>query len=436
MPVLVAHGVGIRSDLPISRALFVANGAFVVVATFIVLAGFWQTSRLRGNAAGRPWPRPAQAVVDSGVTRAVLRLFVLVLAAFVVVVGAFGPTSTDRNIAPQVLFITFWVGLVPASLLLGPVWRAVNPLRTLHAGWARAAGVSPEEGLRQLPARWGYWPGAAALFAFVTFELVVPNHAAPFNVAIFIVAYSLVQLIGAFVYGAQWFAQADGFEIYSTLIGRMAFVGRRADGRLVFRNPFNGLDGTLMLPGLVGFIVVLLGSTAFDGIERTTLWSRSPLANSVPLGLVGLVGTIMVVGLLYLLATRAAEGLGGVRVDLPGALAHSLIPIAVGYSIAHYFSLLLFDGQMTWILASNPFDHPGTNWFGTANNLPNYTVVSTGVVSAIRAGAIVLGHVLGTVATHDRVLRLLPPRRASLAQLPLLVLMVVFTMGGLLLILA
>jgi hypothetical protein len=203
----------------------------------------------------------------------------------------------------------------------------------------------------------------------------------------------------------------------------------------VLRSPFNGLDGTLALPGLVGFIVVLLGSTAFDGVERTVWWQRS-YAGSAWVGLVGLLAMIVIVGLLYVGATTAAERLGGAAVELPAALAHSLIPIAVGYSIAHYFSLLIFDGQATWILASNPFGREGTNYFGTATHSPDYTLLTTGAVSSIRAGAIVVGHVLGTIAAHDRVLRLLPPRRATRAQLPLLVLMVVFTMGGLLLILA
>ncbi|MDQ1703109.1 MAG: hypothetical protein QOF57_2361 [Frankiaceae bacterium] len=435
MPVILAHGVGIRADLPISRQLFVVNGALVVVATFVVLAGFWQRSRLRGNAAGVPLPSWLQTVIDAGITRVSLRLAVLAVTAFVLVVGAVGPSAADRNLAPQVLFITFWVGLVPASLLLGPVWRAVNPLRTVHAAWARAAGVSADDGFRQLPARVGYWPAAVSLFVFVSFELVIPNHAVPFHVAIFLVVYALVQLVGAFLYGSDWFARADGFEVYSTLIGRMAFLGRREDGRLVLRSPFNGLDGTLALPGLVGFVVVLLGSTAFDGVERTAFWQRQ-VSSSVLLGFGGLIGMILVVGALYYAATRAAELLGGVAVDLPAALAHSLIPIAVGYSVAHYFSLLIFDGQTTWILASNPFQHYGTDYFGTATNLPDYTVLSSGAVSAIRAGAIVGGHVLGTIAAHDRVLRLLPPRRATRAQLPLLVLMVLFTMGGLLLILA
>jgi hypothetical protein len=435
VPVILAHGIGIRSDLPISRQLFVANGALVVVASFVVLAGFWQRSRLRGNAAGVALPSAVHAVVDAPIVRVPLRVAVLAVSLFVVVVGVFGPPSADDNLAPYVVFITFWVGLVPASLLLGPVWRAVNPLRTIHAAWAAAAGVSPATGLRRLPARVGYWPAAVSLFAFVAFELVVPRHSVPFNVAIAAIGYAVVHLIGGFVFGAEWFGRADAFEVCSTLIGRMSFLGRRDDGRLVVRSPFNGLDGTPALPGLTGFLVVLLGSTAFDGIGRTPWWLRSSYAGSVPFGMLGLALTIAAVGGLYWLATWATARLGGVRVALGSPLAHSLIPIAVGYSVAHYFSLLVFDGQKTWILASDPFKN-GSNYFGTARHLVDNTVLASGVVSSIRAGAIVIGHVLGTVVVHDRALRLLPARRATSAQLPLLALMVVFTMGGLLLILA
>ena len=435
---IIAHGIGTRGDLPISREIFIANGALVVIASFVVLAGFWSRSRFRGNAAGRPVPRFVESVVDSPAFRTFARLVVLAAALFVLAVAAFGPTSINDNLAPHAFFITFWVGLVPASLLLGPVWRAVNPLRTIHAGWARIAGVSRDEGFKTLPDRWGYWPAAIALFAFVVFELVVPEPSDPFKVATFLLVYGIAQLVGAAIYGARWFGRADGFEVFSTLIGRMAIVGRRDDGRLVFRSPFNGLDGTPALPGLVAFVVVLLGSTAYDGIERTVWWQRN-YAGSPWVGLLALVVVIAAVGGLYVAATRASEAIGGLRADgsatdLPRALAHSLIPIGVGYTVAHYFSLLVFDGQLVWILASDPFD-TGANWFGTANNLVDDKVMSTGVVSAVRTGAIVLGHVLGTVAAHDRVLRLLPPERATKAQLPLLVLMVLFTMGGLFLIL-
>ncbi|MCW2620388.1 MAG: hypothetical protein JWR28_3537, partial [Modestobacter sp.] len=102
---------------------------------------------------------------------------------------------------------------------------------------------------------------------------------------------------------------------------------------------------------------------------------------------------------------------------------------AAGYALAHYFSLLVLDGQLTWILASDPF-RTGLDLFGTAGNAVNYTAISPRTISLVQVSAIVLGHVLGVVLAHDRAVRV-APGRALVAQYPLLVVMVLFTVGGL-----
>jgi chromate reductase len=58
---------------------------------------------------------------------------------------------------------------------------------------------------------------------------------------VFLVLYSLVQVIFATRFGQEWYSYGDGFEVYSTIIGHMSPFGRRRDGRLVVRNPFDGL---------------------------------------------------------------------------------------------------------------------------------------------------------------------------------------------------
>jgi hypothetical protein len=245
-----------------------------------------------------------------------------------------------------------------------------------------------------------------------------------------------VQLIAALWFGAGWFARGDAFEAYSTLIGRLSPFGRRDDGRLVLRNPLDGVDGTPMLPGLSGFVATLVGTTAFDGVTRTQWWQNGPgIAGdtaTVP-ATVGLLLVVLGVGGLYAAATALAGRLSG-RGEGPPQFAHSVIPIAVGYAVAHYFSLLLLDGQLTWILASDPFQ-TGRDLFGTASNAIDYAAVSPGVIAAVQVGAIVVGHVLGVVLAHDRAVRLVSGHRARTSQYPLLLVMVGFTVGGLYLLL-
>lgn len=427
--VVLAHGIGGRSDLPIPFYLALYGAGIAVALSFALLGLLWPKPRLRGDEAGTPLPR-LERLVDSPTFRGVLRGLALFLSGVVVAAALAGPPQTVANIAPWALYSVFWVGIVVVSLLFGPVWQVVNPLRTVHAALSRVAGKAPEEGMRPLPDRLGYWPAAAWLAVFVWLELVYPERAEPGVVAVFLVAYATLNLVAAAVYGSGWFERGDGFEVYSTFVGRLAPLGRRSDGRLVRRSPLDGLAGLGAQPGIVGLIAVLLGSTAFDGLTRTDLWTRNVDPSSVPAGTLGLAGAILFVVATYTLATRlAARPARADAAPMPGEFAHSVVPIAVGYAIAHYISLLLFEGQQVLVLASDPFG-TGANLFGTSLWSINYGLVPASAISLIQVGAVVLGHVVGVIAAHDRAVRLFRGRAAVRGQYPLLAVMVGYTVGG------
>ena len=433
---ILAHGVGSRVDLPVPLFLALYGAGIAVVVSFLALVLLWRRPKLRGDEAGRPLPHAVQALVDSPVLKGLARAVVLLLTAVVVAVALVGPARSTDNLAPYVLYVTLWVGLIPASLLLGPVWAYVNPLRTLHAGLARITGPAPAED--RLPSL-GYWPAAAALLVFVWLELVLPGRAEPRTVGVFLVVYGVAQLVASLWFGAGWFAHGDGFEVYSTLLARLSPFGRRTDGRLVVRSPLDGVDGLRPERGLAAVVLVLIGSTGFDGLSRTQYWQEGPgrdaYLTAVP-GTLGLLAMIAIAALLFVGATL----LGGVITghdprEQPGLFAHSLVPIALGYAVAHYFSLLLLDGQATWILASNPFGQQGVDLFGTYGNTIDYTALAPRAIANVQVAAIVVGHVLGVVLAHDRAVRL-GPHRATAGQLPLVVVMVGFTVGGLSLLLS
>ena len=88
---------------------------------------------------------------------------------------------------------------------------------------------------------------------------------------------------------------------------------------------------------------------------------------------------------------------------------HSLIPIALAYVIAHYFSLLVYQGQAMAYLISDPLGH-GSNLFGTATSTINYNVIGANGVWYVQVVALVLGHVCGLALAHDRALVDLPAR--------------------------
>jgi len=432
---LLAHGIGGRQDLPISFSLVLVGAVVALVVSFGALAWLWRESRLSGGAAGRPLPLAVQRFLDSPGFRWVVRIVGLLLTGFVAFAALFGP-DLATNPAATWVYVLFWVGLVPASLLFGPVWRQLNPIRTIHWGIARVLDISPGRGLFPYPRWLGYWPAAVSLLSFTYLELVVPDRTSTGVLVLYFLLYFQVHLTGAILFGSRWFDRGDGFEVYSSLVGRMSPLGRRDDGRLVLRNPLNGLDALNPAAGLVATVSVLLGSTAYDGFSSTTIWVRTITTSSIPpetLGVLGLVGFITVAYATYSIATSLAGTLGGVSGRwLPGKFVQSIIPIAVGYVTAHYFSFLVFDGQDALILASDPLNK-GWNIRGTADWKINYTILSASTIALVQVVAIVLGHIIGVIAAHDRAVRLFPPRQAIAGQVPLLILMIGYTIGGLLL---
>jgi hypothetical protein len=149
------------------------------------------------------------------------------------------------------------------------------------------------------------------------------------------------------------------------------------------------------------------------------------------LNLAGLVALVLAVAVAYLLAVRGADALVGSDYDLPAAFLAGLVPIALAYAVAHYFSLFVLQAQYVVPLSSDPLGF-GWDLFGTASDQPDLGLLAPNVVWYTQVAALVVGHVTGLVLAHDRAVALFhPARAAALAQYPLLLLMVVYTVAGL-----
>jgi hypothetical protein len=325
--------------------------------------------------------------------------------------------------------------------------RAVNWL------FAKATGGDPEKGLYDYPEKWGLWPAAIGLYAFVWMELVYPFATELGPVRLWIAVYVGVMLVGGQLFGNRFYERADPFEVYSTLVGRLSVWGRSEPargaerGELVVRSPLANLATTPALPGLVAVVSVLFGSTAFDSFKDSTPWVKLIQTNgflnahSWAPDLVtnlGLLGFVLLVGLVFCVGTMlTGVGPGTPRRGLPAAFAHSVVPIVVGYVIAHYLTYLLEVGELTLIQMSDPLSTGSSNWFGTANATPSYWFsYHPTLLASIKVLAVVVGHVVGVVAAHDRAIHLLPRKHQLTGQLSLLVAMIAFTVGGLYLLFA
>lgn len=430
--IVVAHGIGGRQDLPIPFSYALTGAALALVVSFVALGMLWREPRLGGESVGAVLPGGAQRVLDSARLRWAVRLAGLAAAGYVAVAAVLGPDLAINPTAGSV-YVLFWVGLAPLSALLGPVWRLLNPLRTVHLLLAKALRVDPRTGIGRYPPRLGYWPAAAALLSFAWLELVAPDRTTLPVLRAYFACYIAVQLLAGAYFGQAWFGRGDGFEAYSALLGRLSPLGRRdADGRWVLRSPLDGLASMPAAPGLAAVVVVLLGSTAFDGLSGHPRWVRLAQSGALPepvVGTLGLLGVVALVGAAYATATGLTGRLGS-GWDTPTQFAHSLVPIALGYLVAHYYSLFVLEGQRTLAQLSDPLA-TGANVFGTAEWPVRAGWVTPTGVATLQVAAVVTGHLLGVVLAHDRAVRLLPRRHALRGQLPLLGLMVGYTVGGL-----
>ncbi len=430
--VVLAHGVSSREDLPIPFSYALAGSVVALVVSFVALGLLWREPRLDRATPGWGVPAGVQRVLDGWAVRGGLAVFG-VLGLLYVGLAAYMGSDNALNPTPGVVYVLLWVGVPMLSLLLGPLWRLVNPLRGLHWALTRLVGTRPEGGLAPYPRWLGYWPAAWGLLVFVWLELVAPNNASLGLLRWVIAVYIATNLLAGTYFGSDWFAHGDALEAYSTMMGRLSILGRGGDGRLVLRSPLAGVAGTPVAAGLFAVIGVLLGSTLYDSMSSSPWWNNQVLATPLPPDVtetLGLLGMVALVTAAFVVAALSSDR-GLPPGQLVGEFSHSLIPIVAGYIVAHYWSLLVLVGQQTITLLSDPLGTGDANWLGTRDLPINDTLADPGFVAVLQVGVIVVGHVLGVVLAHDRALRLLPRRRAIRGQLPMLVLMVGYTVGGL-----
>lgn len=434
---LFAHGIGGSKDLPIPLELTIAGAVAALTVSFTVLAVAWRTPRYDATRTGRSAPAGLVRLVESTGFRVVLRVLGMVAFLYTAMVAVLGEDSLINPFF-GIFYVLLWVGFVPVSLLLGPAYKAISPVRTINLGFAKLTGSDPTRGVFTYPERLGMWPAALGLYAFVWMELVYPFATELGPVRLWCAAYVAAMLLGGALFGDSFYEKADPFEVFSTLVARMSPWGRR-DGQLVVRSPLANLDATPVVPGLVAVVAVLFGSTAYDSFKESTRWVKfiqgdfvqdNDLGNTM--NNLGLLGFVLLVGLVFAAGTvLTGVGPDQPRRALPAAFAHSVVPIVIGYFIAHYLTYLLEVGEQTLIYASDPFSE-GANWFGTADWQVSYFFsYHPTALATIKVLAVVVGHVVGVVAAHDRAIHLLPRKHQLTGQLSLLVAMVAFTAGGL-----
>jgi hypothetical protein len=487
----LAHGFAKRYDLPIPLWLYLAGAGATVAVSFVLLAVFVKDRLSAGPprvpsillpAAGRflscPW------VV------APLKAFSVGMLFLIIVAGFIGNEDPYRNIGPTFVWVIWWVGMMFVNTFVGDLWAVVNPWNAVFAGAERLARLIKPDARLSLqipyPDGLGVWPAVALFLAFAWLELVWGEGEEPVKLAQMVAAYSVLTWAGMAVFGRRtWLDRGEAFTAVFTVFARfapLAFHARgvgaaaacphgreaaagevagcaacfedaaRNDRALVLRLPGAGLSTTAALPVSAAWLVaVLLATVTFDGVLVTPPWTAyytffkelpalKPIweADWMTLALGFyilatpplLLFPVLFAGV-FLVACRMVKTVTGDARSTPVLARHfalTVVPIAIAYHTAHYLAYLLLTGQYFIPTMSDPF---GVGWdlFGTASFKPDIALIDAKFAWYTAVVAIVAGHVIAVFLAHVKAIQLYSARqRALISQLPMLTLMVGYTM--------
>jgi hypothetical protein len=441
-----AHGFGQRYELPLPLGLYLFGAAAVVALSFIVFGLF--VHRAPGShsrpqldlLAGPLGPIIAHPAIAMALRLAALALFVVAILA-----GLIGDQSPYRNIVPTLVWIIWWVGFAFVAAFVGDIWAFLNPWRTVFDASQWLAGRLGRRASLDLeyPSALGVWPACLLLFAFSWTELVYPNAALPAHISALAIAYSALTLAGMFVFGRDtWLAHGEVFSLVFGTLARFAPLGLSGD-RLLLR-PFGAglIDSRPVSTSMVAFVLLLLATVLYDGLIGTGEWAllesavhaRLPDVGSLVIKTAGLVAFWLVFLGAYLGICAVMSLIASGRPP-PLAVARSfaltLVPIAIGYHVAHYLVFLLVQGQYVIPLMSDPFGR-GWDLFGTAGYRVDIALAGARFAWYAALVAIVAGHVFAVYLAQLRAIAVFAPIRVVPAtQAPLTALMVVYTLVGL-----
>jgi hypothetical protein len=422
--VVAAHGGAVRGaargSVSVPTWLFLLTGGGVVGASFL-LASF-VTDRAF-VAAVHAWHRtlgvPGLALRRLGQVTGVVALVA------VVVLGLVGPDTPTRNLAILLVWVGWWGAFVASTYLVGNTWPAVNPFRTV-------AAVLPSLD-RSFPERFGAWPSVAGLLALVWLEVTSPLAEDPPLLAGVVVAYAVVTVAGAVVYGSdRWFSTVDPISRALRYYGRVAPI-ERTDAGLRFRLPGTALSETRLVTGWdeVAFVVAILFVTTYDGLVATGPWAgfaRTLVGFGVPPLLVYLGAYLVGFALFYLayrVATAAARRTGDSylsSLELARRFAPSLLAIAAGYHLAHNLGTVLTLAPTFLAVVAAPLSPPANppalvlpDWFG-----------------GLDLAFVLLGHLVAVWVAHAVAYDLFPSRlQAVRSQYGVTAVMIAYTMVSL-----
>ncbi len=451
-----AHALVAKQDLPIPAWLFAWAASIVLVVSFFALSAAWRKPQFEDER----W-RPSAAWLTAVLRSWPLQVLCGGLAVFLLGVGVYsgihGTEAPDRNFAITFFFVTVWIGFPFASALLGNVFPIFNPWRAIArvVGGAYGFVARRRPGHLAYPEKLGRWPAAIGLLAFVWLEVIYGSSGGvavglePHAAGVAACVYTVYTLAMMALFGTEvWCSRGEIFSVFFGMFATLAPFGAK-EGRIGRRRPLAAATRWVAeVPGSTAVVIASIASTSFDGaedgayksgLEHVGKWFSDagvgPLATIRITDSIFMIATVLAVAGVYLLGVKGMRSVPGAPAfrELQRGFAHTLIPIALAYLVAHYFSLFVYQeqAQFTYLL-SDPLGTSTTDLFGTAEYGIDFSALGSNLIWYVQVAALIVGHVLGLTLAHDRALVYWSDyRRASRSQYWMLAVMVAFTCFGL-----
>ncbi|MBV1895114.1 MAG: hypothetical protein KUG70_01560 [Rhodobacteraceae bacterium] len=370
-------------------------------------------------------------------------LSALLLVALVWV-GFYGSHDPLANPLPVFFWTIWWIGFIALQGLLGDLWRWLNPWTGPVSILQKTLNIRP---FLRLPTGLGHSVAILTFMSFAAFLLADPAPADPERLARVVGAYWLFTLLAILAFGPRWLRRAEGLSVVLRAYARMGVFGRKGNRFAVGIPGWQALNLRAPTIGIAVLMLLMLGSGSFDGLNETFWWLG--LIGVNPLEFPGRSAVItqnltgLVLANIWLISAYAMAiwlGLALIKSTVPLSrgfclFAPSILPIALGYHIAHYFPSFLVDSQYALSVVTDPMG-TGADFL----QLGTYYVTtgffnsqdSVRLIWLTQAAAVVGGHILAVMLAHAIALRHFgTTRHAVLSQVPLALFMVLYTLFGL-----
>ncbi len=428
-----AHAFGTLYNLPVPFWLYLYGAGATLIVSFLII-GYFVNKTSGSNSYSTKEIKLFNFLLNNSLID-LFKFISIFLFLITTISGLIGTKNSLQNFNMTFFWIIFLLGLTYLSAITGDIYSVLNPWKIIIGFLEKFIGKV--NGLIKYPKYLGYYPAVIFYFYLIWVELF--GAVTPFRLSILIVQYTIVNFLGVFLVGKDsWFKYGEFFSVFFRLLGKITPFAT-VDKKVYLKQPFIGLaQGSAEDFSLTLFVIFMLASTAYDGFHSTTTWIKFSLLvgdqyflalQKIGFFIAPAAFLLVYFILVFLMKVIVRSQLSFKELSLKFTL--TLVPIALVYNFAHYYTLLVTQGQEIIKLISDPFGF-GWNLFGTSGYIANIGILNAGFVWHSQVAGILLGHIAAVYLAHLVSLQIFKNhKKALISQIPMLLLMVIYTMAGL-----